>query len=494
MFLPLAGLLLLSSPVLDAAGQPGASFRLLRSFSGPSGRVAGDKFIFDEKRTRFVYPADKSFVVYFEWDAPPGTHVLTAIWKGSDGRPISISPDVKMETSARQLSAYWTYILNSAVPGGLWTVEIRIDGEPAGSHSLEVVIPVEEQPRPAVVQKRPPNLDELYRHKASLVWVHRLDEAGRRFDTGAGFVIGVNQVATAFQNVDACSRLEIEFEGGRKVVTDELWAWQRLQDWALIKVDTAGVPPLERGDPQGVPVGERPVVFNVESELARSIGGVDLVGRRNVPAFGDRIQYAPALPAEAMGGPLLNPSGQVIGVLGGNLTPGARVGRRQASLSPALWQRPLPFNAATPITLMPSTAPPAPSTLKSVLDRHDLTPEIKALSSLVFAGTTNAMPANLERGMPRDTSEFSRKDAGVFVHLSFQRRDRQQPGMLSGIVYDIRNRVRITIEPKKVRLSDEVFTRFAFRFPTANLEPGTYRVDALWDGAPVWRTFITITD
>lgn len=46
--------------------------RLIRSLSGPSGRVVGPKFVFDDTRNRFVFPQDKSLTVYFEWEAQPG--------------------------------------------------------------------------------------------------------------------------------------------------------------------------------------------------------------------------------------------------------------------------------------------------------------------------------------------------------------------------------------------------------------------------------------
>jgi hypothetical protein len=257
--------------------------------SGPSGKVVGSKFVFDEMRNRFVYPHDKSLIVYFEWQASPGNHTLTGLWKDPQGRTAFISSDLKMETATSELNAYWTYEISPGVSGGIWTLEVRIDGEPAGSHSFELVVP--EEPKPSAQPAPPsqpklPSLDELYRSAIrSLVWVHKLDEAGRRTDTASGFVIGWNQVTTAFQAIDTAVRIEIEFTSDRRVTTDELWTCQRLEDWALIKVDTGETPALPRGDPDAVPIGERLVVFNVEAGLARAIGGVDVSGRRKVPAL-----------------------------------------------------------------------------------------------------------------------------------------------------------------------------------------------------------------
>jgi hypothetical protein len=55
-----------------AAASAAENFPLTRSLSGPSGKVQGSKFVFDDVRSRFVYPQAKSFVVYFEWERPTG--------------------------------------------------------------------------------------------------------------------------------------------------------------------------------------------------------------------------------------------------------------------------------------------------------------------------------------------------------------------------------------------------------------------------------------
>ncbi|HYL76282.1 MAG TPA: hypothetical protein VEU96_18875, partial [Bryobacteraceae bacterium] len=118
-----------------------ATFRFIKSQSGPSGKIVDNRFVFDEVRNRFVYPQDKSLTVYFEWEAPPGDYTLSAFWKDPEGRVFSISPDIKMQTKTSQLNAYWLYELANGMRNGIWTVEIRIDGEPAGAHSFELMMP-----------------------------------------------------------------------------------------------------------------------------------------------------------------------------------------------------------------------------------------------------------------------------------------------------------------------------------------------------------------
>src|SRR5579863_544669 len=118
-----------------------STLRFLKSQAGPSGKIVDNRFVFDELRNRFVYPQDKSLTVYFEWEAPAGNHILSAMWKDPDGRVASISPDVKMETKTPELHAYWIFELAAGMRSGIWTAEVRVDGAPAGSHSFELVLP-----------------------------------------------------------------------------------------------------------------------------------------------------------------------------------------------------------------------------------------------------------------------------------------------------------------------------------------------------------------
>jgi hypothetical protein len=119
--------------VLAVAAGAAQDFRLVRSVSGPSGKVSGSTLAFDEVRSRFVHPQDKSLMVYCEWEAAPGAYALSALWKGPDGGVSTISPDVKIETATRTLTCYWTFTLDPEMPPGVWTVEVRLNGQPAAA-------------------------------------------------------------------------------------------------------------------------------------------------------------------------------------------------------------------------------------------------------------------------------------------------------------------------------------------------------------------------
>jgi S1-C subfamily serine protease len=254
-------------------------------------------------RDRFVIPQDKSFIVFFEWTGSPGAHVLTGVWRAPNGQVDSISPDVKIESTTSDLSSYWTYILNPEMASGIWAFDVRIDGQPAGSHSFEIAGTIQKQtPNPTPASK-PPTLEEIFRNTSpSLVRVRKLNAASKRVDACLGFVIAKDRIGTALQCIDAASKLEIELPGGRKLETDEIGAWSVSGDWAVIQASTGDLPAIETGDPKLVRVGERLIVFAMEGG-APGIGGVDISGKRTVPRSSERIQFSLSLSLEAAGGP-----------------------------------------------------------------------------------------------------------------------------------------------------------------------------------------------
>ena len=451
---------------LCACPQAGAtSLKFLKSQAGPSGRIVDNQFVFDELRNDLCILRTNLLQFTSSGKRPPGNHTLSAFWKDPDGKVVTISPDIKMETKTSELHAYWIF---QAVPGmrsGVWTVEIRIDG------------------------------DELYASAGrSLVWIYKLDESGLRIDTALGFVIAANQVATAFQAIDGAARVELEFSDGRKVVTDQVWSCDRMQDWALLKAATGDTPVLERMESGKIPVGERYVVFNVQGERARVIGGIDITGRRTVPGFGDRIQIAPSPAREAAGGPLLSPNGLLAGIVGGSVLPGSRFSLRDMSVSPAIWSRMTAESAAVPITAVPKLSGGESKSFRELLDQGILTPGLTPSPSLVYGGSARLLSKNANDMSTKDTSEFSHRDKIIWIYTLWQKKEKVGKGIVSGKVYDSHNRLLVDAAPKKISMDERVPLRIAFDFSSANFPAGVYRVDVLWNSQPAWRTFFTLVD
>lgn len=482
----LALILLATITVLGAQPTP---LRLVRSLSGPAGKVVGARFVFDETRSRFVFPQDKALVIFFEFEAPPGDHTLSGIWKKPDGTTYSISQDVRIQTNGTELNAYWSFELYPALPSGVWTLEVRVDGQPGASHQFELVIPG------GPTGPTPLSIEQIYQSTLpSMVWIHKLDATGRRVDTGSGFVIGKDRVATAFQLIDAAAGLEIEFAGGRIVKVDQVWNANRLEDWALLQANTLDVPPLARDAAKASYIGERLTVFNVETGLIRAIGGVDVTGRQKDDLFGERIQISPSTSVESVGGPLLTPSGKVTGILGGSKLPGSRVHPDGVlRVNGPDWTS-LTRVSATPLGQVPETGLETPVSLKTLRDTGALCAPITTFASFAYGGTTLKLPADPSAPASRDVTDFSKKDPAVVVYTFWQKKDKEAKGTIGAKVYDIQNRLLLTVPPKKTSIPQEAPMRSAFSFPPANLSKGTYRVDVLWQDQVVWRAFFRIVE
>jgi hypothetical protein len=300
-----------------AAEEP--SIQMIRSQSGPSGTVIRSRFVLDAIRNRFVYPEDKSLMVYFECKAPKGKYAQNVYWKDPQGRTVVISPEIKMEIQGGELNSYWAFLLDNVKLSGIWSAELRINGQSVGSHLFELVVP--EPPAAPVVTPPPdpPSMNELYQKLSkSLAWINKLDRVGRRVGRLTGFVVGQDSVLTAFQAINSAMSLEVEFENGTKTTTDEIIAYSQSQDWILLKVNTQDIPAIEIGSPRSIVIGEQLIVFSVAGGYSRTIGAVDISGRGKAPGFEERIQFNPSqLPLSAVGGPLLDFYGKAVGVLGG---------------------------------------------------------------------------------------------------------------------------------------------------------------------------------
>jgi len=471
-------------------------YRLIRSLSGPSGKVEASRYVIDEVRSKFVVPPDRTIVILFEWEGPAGRHELSGIWKRPDGRTAAISP-IQMDVRERRFSAYWTNTLDSQMEAGIWELEVRIDGEPAGSHPFEVKVTEAAAPPvaslPAVPARRMPSMDELFALRRSLVWIHKLDAQGRRVDTSTGFVIRPGQVATAFQSIDGASKLALEFSDGRRTESSDLLAWNRLQDWAVIKADTAAVAALPVARSEPVPIGDRLIAFHVEGQNVRVIGGVDVTARYNPAPFGERLRVDPTPAAQATGGPLLNGFGDVAAVIGGSVLPGLRPapGLQTSSWPPTRYQV---NDAAIPIRLVPDLADASAGTsLQSIAARGEFTAFLESDVNLTNAGTT--------REMSKDTKsteyvhEFRPSDATVAVFSIWQERlKRKGPQEVLVKVYDLENRERVRVKPVKLKMAPHSLVQITTAFSPSGLPAGLYRVDLLNNGTPVWRTTIVITE
>jgi hypothetical protein len=94
---------------------------------------------------------------------------------------------------------------------------------------------------------------------------------------------------------------------------------------------------------------------------------------------------------------------------------------------------------------------------------------------------------------PADVSEFSMRDAQIWVYSMWEQKRKLSKGMVAARIYDQQNRLRVSVPAKKVSLSSAP-SRLVFCFPPTAIGPGTARIDVTWDDQPTWRTFVHITE
>jgi len=462
----------------EAAGQS----RLVRSLSGPSGKVVGSDFVLDESRSRFVYPQDRSLTVYFEWEWAPGDHVLVASWRRPDGRVASVSPDVKIQSASTRLTAYWVFEVVPTLPSGTWTVEVRIDGQPAGSHAFEL----------AGLEGEKFTLDRVSKtFAASMVRVHKLDATGREIDVNSGFVIGPNAVAGSFGDIDGADGLDLEFADGRRVKSTSVLAFSRLDDWAIIGADTASVPPMPRGDSTKVPIGGRLALFDVQND-ARVVAPVDVGAVTAVGGYAPRIFLSPAPSPEAFGGPVIDEQGTVVGIVGGSFTPGVRITGLYRMARDTIMSSTV-AGTATALSAVPASWPPPGKTLADLKAANAMTPVVSPMAEIHGGGLSTVVPKDI-LARPNNVSEVSAAhDPAISAYLYVAKVAKLSKGVVMARLVDAANVVRTESPSKKVSLQTAE-QQLVFTFPPRGMAPGYYRIDVYWDEHVVWRAYFKVKE
>ena len=381
---------------------------------------------------------------------------------------------------------------------GVWELQVRINGIPAGSHVFNLKIPpvvkTAEQPKPATATPRPiPTLDEVFKQRASLVWVDKMDTPGRRIDRATGFVSGANQITTAFQAIDGALDLEVEFADGRRAKIGSVAAWNRLQDWAVLTVETNAVTALRRAESVDTPIGERFLVFNVENNV-RTIDGVDFTGRDRSTAFGERLLLNPPPAMLAVGGPLMNKYGEVLGVVGGSQAPGARIAERALAVSPGLYNKLAGMISGTPVHGIPMQVLAKNESLAGLLAQGILTAPLRPHPNVKYGATARKAAKREVASAQNDATDFSRKDESITVYAQLEEVEKAKNAMISATVFDVQNRARIAVPPMKAKWAGRVPVRWSAEIAPAALEPGIYRVDIRIGDQTAWRSFIQIRD
>jgi Trypsin-like peptidase domain len=451
----------------------------------------------DDARSLFNAGKDFKVIVYFEWEGPLGPHHFEGLWKSPEGKIVLIS-DFRYEAKTSHYSGYWTMLLSDGTPSGEWNLEARIDGEPAGVLSFVITgSPVAHAAPPP----QPLSLADLYRKATeATVIIEKLATDGTPVEKSTGFWIADGQVLTSFESIDGAAALRISQTVGSQIKTDQVLAWNRWQDWAVLKVDGSTKAALKRSTNAAANVGDR-CVFLEWGAVGSKLTDGSISGTNSFPRAGSRLLVSSGVSSQSIGGALLDEFGNFVGVIGGSIVPSANPirilyllndsGNSNSTLDfdttglavPNSLLPNLPLNAAVPTSLveLANRGEFAPLVIKSNAIRYvTLTSGVtKDPGSITFAANPNQL--------------FSKRDnkAAVFVSWEFLAKEK--------VSYTLRlftadNKIISSSKPQEISLSRSKYSSTSWDLPVGQLAPGIYRVDLLINDKTSWREFIRVTE
>jgi S1-C subfamily serine protease len=466
--------------------------RLIRSTSGTKGSLQGTRFIIEDPRTTFYAGEDRQVVVYFEWEGRPGPRDCKASWKDPSGTVVLTSPFTYKAAGAR-FAVYWTLALPDSPRQGLWAVEAEVDGHPAGVYTFQIQATrgAEDARQPA---RRVIGPAELYgRAQAATLTVEALDGRGGSLATGSGFVLDERLVLTAFQLIEGAAHVRVAPSAGDPVEVDELAAWNRRQDWAVLRTPPLGALQLPIDRSRSWKVGDRCWFLDTSQDGARVMADTGIVGAQDFPQAGARLSIAAPVNPRSIGAPLLNEYGEAIAVLGGTLTPGLGVASPQIDRVHSL------LAAATntmgvPLAVLPPVSAESGTKLAELAARGLFVPPLVGPPNVLTGTIARAVEMRNNVPMPVDEkSEFRRSEGEAIAFLTLDPQEKRQ-GMAVFRIYDIDNRLVVQGRPTKLTLRPRQYSVTRWTFALGPLQPGIYRMDLYMDADPVWRTHFRIVN
>lgn len=477
------------------AGTP--RFQVVRSVSGTKGMQEGSRYVIQDPRTIFYIPDDKQVIVYFEWQGPPGTHNFEGYWKNPEGKVIAIS-DFKFEATDKLFGGFWSFLLVEQMPTGLWSLEARIDGETAGVHTFQIVASARPAEATAPV-RRVLTTSEIYQKAmAATVSIEKLGPQGEKLDVGSGFILGYNQVVTAFEVIDGATALRVTLADGTKLSTTQVLNWNRWEDWAILRVAGAPSRGLEPAEANSWSVGNRCFALDTAGQGNRVIVEGSITGKQSAPDTGERLNVAMLMETSATGSAVFDEYGKVVGIVAGTVLPGAGTlrGTRFEYLAYEMSERGLLRGGiAVPISRVkiPSTDS-AWATLEDLWAKGEFVPPLLAVRH-VAAGSLGRR-LDKDSVMPRildERVEFPRGERELAILVTWEPKDKVKSTTTIRL-YDVQNRSLAQTKPSKISLQPGNRVHTTLKLPIGNLSPGIYRIDLVLGEQPAWRAFFRIAE
>lgn len=485
-----------ATPAASGGGAPiESNFRLIGSVSGSKVLEQSGRLAIADPRTVFYSPDDKEIVVYFTWEGPPGQHHFEGLWKNPAGK-VMMTSEFDYKAEHRRFGGYFKMLTGDSPTTGIWTLEARIDGETAGSHTFQITTGARPEGTANAPTRRLLNPSEIYnRGAAASVLIENINAKGARRSVGSGFFIGRGKLLTAFQVIDGAARVRVAGPQGRLIEATEVIAYNRRQDWIVLKVPVDNMPSLERATTATWAIGDRNYVLDVPAEGNRVLVETAVIGKQTLTAVGNRINIADRVNRRAIGSPLMNDFGEVIGMIGGSLIPGAAFtedaafGEGSSNLGGVTRG-----TLAIPIELINDSTANA-TTIDGLLKAGQFIPPLVTTPSVLNGNLARTI--NKKTDPPQvidEKSEFSPANAEAVLLITWLPREKRK-GQPAVRLYDIDNQlISETLNKKKITVTPNKLSYSLWELNFAKLQPGIYRIDVLLDGDFVWRTFFRMIE
>jgi hypothetical protein len=462
--------------VQQLAGQP--ALHLLRIAAGPAGVEKDGVFAFTEERTTFSRVDDAEVIVVFQWEGTPGLKRMVATWRGPDGS-VSTSASVEYEARTRRFGGYWRLTILPHTALGTWSIEVAVDGVPAGRFSFEIR---DETAPPAPPVKRLLTQRDIYELLNRVyVVLERSTADGRALESGAALLGTDGRLYTTMETLDEADRLTAVTGDGASHTVSSVLAWNRRQQWAVLAGGPSFPAPLEVAPVDSPGVGDRCFAMEGTAASGRILMEGTITGRTISSTGPPRLIASFLTAAVRPGSPVVNESGQFLGIVAG----------APNTLEMLYSQGALRGVPILPLSLFrlrdDAEAVKLDELRASGRTLAPVTGEAHIVSGGFSAGIRKApivAPADQRQ-------EFHAGEKGFTVFVTWSPRERLR-GLIAMKLYDDDGRLVGQSKPlrRDLRANDLVLTSWNYPIPA---EPGRYRADVLFDDRVMWRGYVRVT-
>jgi hypothetical protein len=319
---------------------------------------------------------------------------------------------------------------------------------------------------------------------AARVLVEKLDSKGQPFVASSGFFVDDGVVLTAFRAIDGAHGLGIRLANGTHFPLDSVLAWNRRQDWALLKIDGGKSALLPKANGTPLNIGDHCYWLDVKAGGGALISEGQIVGKEEHADWGERISISGPFNSTATGGPLLDEHGAVLGLLGGELP---EIQRRTGGETFTL------TGTAVPIHLVRSASNPVLTPLQTLWATNQFTMPVTALRDVSYGMITQGKSQKSKGLRPKELKvDFTRSDEFASVVIAFQGIESlKNTAQLQ--VYDMDNRALNHSDPIKINLRSGEIQERVWTFPLS-MQPGLYRADVTVGEEVAWRQYFRVRE